>query len=114
MYEHHRERLASRSTFALRVLWHMLVASATLVLSLLIGIVGYRATEGMSRVDATLNASMILGGMGPVNQIVTVAGKIFASVYSLFSGVVFLVAAGVIVAPMAHRLLHRLHLDTQD
>jgi hypothetical protein len=65
----------------------------------------------MSWIDALLNASMILGGMGPVNQLQTDGGKVFASFYALFSGVIFLVMAGVVVAPMAHRVLHRLHLE---
>jgi hypothetical protein len=65
----------------------------------------------MPWVDALLNAAMILGGMGPVDTLHTAAGKVFASFYALFSGMIFLVAAGVLVAPVAHRFLHRLHLD---
>jgi hypothetical protein len=65
----------------------------------------------LSWIDAILNASMILGGMGPVSELHTAAGKLFASFYALFSGSVFLVVAGIVIAPVAHRFLHRLHLD---
>ncbi len=76
-----------------------------------IGILGYALTEGMPFLDALLNASMILGGMGPVDTLQTAAGKWFASFYALFAGMVFLVIAGVLVAPVAHRVLHWMHLD---
>jgi hypothetical protein len=65
-------------------------------------------------VEALLNASMILGGMGPVNELHTLGGKLFASAYSLFSGMAFLATAGLLVAPVAHRLLHRLHLEAAE
>jgi hypothetical protein len=67
----------------------------------------------MGWVDAFLNAAMILGGMGPVAELRTTGGKLFAGGYSLFSGVVFLVVVGVMFAPLAHRLLHRLHMDSE-
>jgi hypothetical protein len=82
-------------------------------LSLGIGIVGYHATEGLGWLDSLLNASMILGGMGPVDVLHTDGGKWFASLYSLFSGMIFLVAAGVLFAPVAHRFLHWVHLDEE-
>jgi len=91
------------------------VLSALVVIfgSLLIGIAGYHFTEGLTLLDSLLNASMILGGMGPVNELHTSEGKVFASFYSLFSGIVFLVTAGVLVAPVTHRFLHRLHLEAK-
>jgi hypothetical protein len=110
MYEHHKQPLLPKGKFALRILRHLLFALALMFLSLLIGIIGYRVTEHMSWTDALLNASMILGGMGPVNTLATQAGKLFASFYALFAGMVFLVIAGIIVAPVAHRVLHRFHL----
>jgi len=110
-YEHRSQPLLPRRQFVRRLFVHALVALGILLFSLAIGVAGYRATEGMSWIDALLNASMILGGMGPVNQLQTDSGKVFASFYALFSGVVFLVMAGVVVAPMAHRVLHRLHLE---
>jgi hypothetical protein len=110
-YEHRTEPMLPRRGFLGRLLAHMLVALALMLVSLSIGVLGYRVTEGMSWLDALVNASMILGGMGPVNQLQTDAGKFFASFYALFSGIVFLVMAGILVAPVAHRLLHRLHLE---
>jgi hypothetical protein len=110
MYERHKQPLLSSGKFALRLLRHTLVAFALLGVSLGIGILGYRGTEHMSWLDALLNASMILGGMGPVNALTTRAGKLFASFYALFSGIVFLVIAGILIAPVAHRILHRFHL----
>jgi hypothetical protein len=75
---------------------------------------GYRLLEGFSWIDSTLNAAMILGGMGPVNELHTTAGKIFASCYALFSGIVFLVSVGVLLAPVIHRLLHQFHLQSGE
>jgi hypothetical protein len=89
-------------------------AAALIVGSLLIGIVGYHFFENQSFVDALLNASMILGGEGPVTPMQTTAGKVFASVYALFSGVVFLVAVGVFLAPLVHRIFHKFHLDAEE
>jgi hypothetical protein len=94
-----------------RILNHALVGFALLAVSLGIGVFGYRFIEGLSWVDALLNASMILGGMGPVNKLHSDAGKLFASFYALFSGGVFLVVVSIVMAPVAHRLLHRLHLE---
>jgi hypothetical protein len=85
-----------------------------ILFSLGIGVLGYHLTEGLPWLDALLNASMILGGMGPVDPIRTDAGKWFASFYALFSGMVLLVAAGVLIAPVFHRFLHRFHLEIKD
>lgn len=111
LYEHGSQPLLPRHLFLRRMLNHGAAAAALLATSLAIGVFGYRLTEGMPWLDALLNASMILGGMGPVDALHTVAGKVFASAYSLFSGIAFLAIAGILVAPIAHRLLHRLHLD---
>ncbi len=78
---------------------------------MLLGIIGYHSLEGLSWVDSTLNAAMILGGMGPVNELHTTGGKLFAAGYALSSGVVFLAAAGVLFAPVLHRLMHKFHLE---
>ena len=110
-YEHRTEPVLPRPKFLKRVLNHSLLALALMVVSLGLGLLGYRLTEGMSWIDAMVNASMILGGMGPVNELHTNGGKFFASFYALFSGVVFLVMAGIVVAPLVHRLLHRLHME---
>lgn len=82
--------------------------------TLCLGMVGYRWLEGLSWVDAYLNAAMILGGMGPVTPIHSTAGKLFAGTYALFAGLVFLVAVGVVLAPVIHRAMHRFHLDSDD
>ncbi len=110
MYEHKTHPLLPRKLFILRLLKHFLLASSLFIISLGIGILGYHFLANLSLIDALLNASMILSGMGPVDELSTFAGKIFASFYALFSGIVFLVSAGIIIAPIAHRFMHRLHL----
>lgn len=109
-YEHRSEPLLTPRRFVRRFLGHAIIAGAVIAASLGIGIVGYHVTEGFSWIDSFLNASMILTGMGPASALHSTAGKIFASCYALFSGIVFLVSAGILVAPFAHRVLHRLHL----
>jgi len=113
MYEHRKQPLASKATFYQRVLKNILFASLILCICLLIGIVGYHYWGEATWIDALHNASMILSGMGPVIEIKTNAGKIFSSVYALFSGVVFITNVGIILSPALHRLYHRLHLEEQ-
>jgi hypothetical protein len=114
LYEHHTEPLLPRPAFLRRMANHGLVAAGVTLAALAIGVAGYRGFEGLSWPDAVLNASMILGGMGPVSPLHTTAGKLFASAYALFSGVVFLAIAGLLFVPLLHRLLHRFHLETED
>ena len=114
IYEKHNEPILSRAKFLSRMALHGTFALGILILSLLIGIVGYHFTENLSWIDALLNACMLLGGMGPVNPIQTIAGKLFASFYALFSGMVFLVAVGVLFTPLFHRFLHRFHLGLEE
>jgi len=90
------------------------VSSALIAISLGIGVLGYRLTAGLDWVDALLNASMILTGMGPVSQLSSNGAKLFASAYALFSGVIFIASAGVAVGPVAHRFLHRFHVELDD
>jgi hypothetical protein len=111
MYEHHTQPITPMGLFLIRVSQHILVAFAIIFGSLGIGILGYHFLEGLSWIDALVNASMLLGGMGPVNELHTTAGKLFASAYALYSGIVFLVAVGVIFIPIYHRFLHRFHLE---
>ena len=111
MYEHKKQPLASTKTFYKRIGRSLLLAIVVLFVSLLIGIVGYHATTDMSWLDALLNASMILSGMGPVDTINSEAGKWFASFYALFSGVIFITNIGLILAPAIHRIMHRLHVE---
>ena len=110
MYEHHKQPLAKRSVFAKRLAVNGIVGLILLAFSLGMGMVGYHFLEGLSWIDSLLNASMILGGMGPVTPLQTVAGKIFASFYALYSGVVLLAAVGILAAPIFHRFLHHFHL----
>jgi uncharacterized membrane protein YjjB (DUF3815 family) len=111
MYEHRHKPLLSRIEFLFRVLHHGLLAIGVVFIALIIGILGYHWLEGMPWIDAILNASMILGGMGPVTALNTVGGKLFASAYAIFSGVIFIGVMGIVLAPFAHRLLHRFHLE---
>jgi hypothetical protein len=113
IYEHHDQPLLPRKAYYKRQANHLLIVLAIIGGSLLIGVTGYHFIEGLPWVDSLLNSSMILGGMGPVDVLHTVAGKIFASLYALYSGIVFLVVAGVLFAPAFHRILHRFHLDAE-
>lgn len=110
MYEHHKQPLASRKVFARRLALNGLVGSLLLAFSLLTGVLGYHFLEHLSWIDALLNASMILGGMGPVNEMKTAAGKVFASIYAIYAGVILLASVGILIAPIFHRFLHRFHL----
>jgi hypothetical protein len=114
MYEHNHEPLLTFEMFLIRILNHGLVAFGLVVGSLGIGILGYHNFENLSWIDSLVNASMILGGMGPVNPLQTTAGKLFASFYALYSGMVFLIIAGVMLAPVFHRFLHHFHLDPEE
>ena len=113
MFEHRDDPLLPRPHFLRRQLLHAGASSLLIGSALGLGIVGYHLREGLPWLDSLLNASMILGGMGPVDPVRSAAGKLFASFYALFSGIVFLVAAGVIFAPAFHRFLHRFHLDME-
>lgn len=114
MFEHRRQPLISRATFALRVIRYVAVGLGIVLISLAIGIVGYHVFEGLPWIDATVNAAIILGGMGPVNSLSTNAGKLFAAAYALFSGLVFLVAIAIIFAPVVHRFFHWFHLEADS
>jgi hypothetical protein len=114
MYEHQTERLLSRVAFLRRLSRHAAVAFALVAGSLSIGVLGYHFFEHLPWIDALLNASMILGGMGPVDPVKTTAGKLFASLYALYSGLVVLVTAGIVFAPIFHRFLHRFHLQEDE
>jgi hypothetical protein len=111
MYEHRTEHLLPFRLFLLRLSNHAICAFLVVGGSLMIGIAGYHFLEHLAWIDALLNASMILGGMGPVDPVKTVPGKLFASGYALYSGLIVLVAAGIIFAPIFHRFLHRFHIE---
>ncbi|MHB1233216.1 MAG: hypothetical protein ACYCZQ_11655 [Burkholderiales bacterium] len=111
MYEKRHEPLIPPRAFLRRVLRSALLSAVIVVLALGLGVAGYHFTEHLSWLDSLLNASMILGGMGPVDTLRTVAGKLFASFYALFSGLVFIGAASVLLAPLVHRLMHHFHIE---
>lgn len=110
-FEHRTQRVASLPVFAVRMGRYTLFAVAMVVFSLGIGMVGYRYTAQISWLDSFYMASMILTGMGPVVPITTTGAKVFSSLYSLYSGVMFLGATAVFLSPVVHRLLHILHVD---
>ena len=105
--------ILSPQAFRLRLVRYALLGLGMVMASLAVGVIGYHVTEDMPWVDALLNASMILGGMGPVDTLHTEAGKLFASFYALFAGAFFLLALGVFMTPIAHRLYHQFHVDPE-
>jgi hypothetical protein len=114
MFEHHKLPLLTPREFIKRQLTYLLVAFAIIGGSLALGMVGYHFLENLTWIDALVNASMILGGMGPVNALHTNGGKLFASFYALYSGIIFLISVGIILAPLYHRFLHRFHLEAEE
>lgn len=112
MFEHRTKPLLPRRLFLFRLARNFWFGVLILGFSLGIGMTGYHVCEKMSWLDAFANASMILSGMGPLTPIETSAGKIFAGCYALFSGVAFLTSVGVLFAPVAHRFLHKFHLES--
>ena len=109
MYEPKTHPPIPRERFVRRVLLHAAAALAVLALSLVFGMTGYECFEGLPWRDAFLNSAMLMGGMGPVDAPRTDGGKLFAGLYALYAGLVFLAAAGLVFAPMMHRLMHRFH-----
>jgi hypothetical protein len=113
-FEHRRQRLLSRRRFTSRMLkaiglWCMLA-----VVGLAIGMAGYAGFEGMSLTDSYVNAAMILSGMGPMGELKTAAGKIFAGSYAIFSGLLLIIATGFVLAPIFNRVLHHFHVERQE
>jgi hypothetical protein len=108
-YEHRSSRPISRAAFARRMLRHGALALFMTLASIVIGMAGYMYFENLAWRDAFLNTAMLLGGMGPVDPPKTDGGKMFAGLYALYAGLVFLLVAGVVVAPVLHRILHHFH-----
>ena len=113
MYERHHEPLISREEYLRRIARSGGLAFAAILAALFLGVSGYHWIEGIPWVDSILNAAMILGGMGPVAELHTTAGKLFAAAYALFSGLMFIVVAGLLFAPVIHRFLHKFHLEAR-
>jgi hypothetical protein len=112
-YEHVSQPVARLPLYFRRQLRSLVIGLVLVLVSLLLGMLGYHRLVGLSWIDSFLNAAMILGGMGPMAAPVTDAGKIFAGVYALYSGIAVIAIAGVIAAPLVHRFLHRLHADAE-
>ncbi len=113
-YESRKHPLAPPGRYLQRLGRSLLTALLIIAVSLLVGMAGYALLEGMSWLDAFLNASMILSGMGPADTLKTSAGKLFAGCYAIYSGLMVIFITGIVLAPVAHRVLHRFHIDEQD
>ena len=111
MFEPETETILSPHLFAKRMLRFCAAAGLMISLALLVGVTGYHHFAGFGWVDAFLNSSMILSGMGPVGELRTTAAKLFASFYALFSGIVFIAVMGTLFAPVLHRIMHTFHVD---
>jgi hypothetical protein len=111
-FERRGQPVASRRKFLVRMLIAIGLWMVLTMTGLAIGIAGYAAFEGMSLVDAYVNAAMILSGMGPLGELKTTAGKVFAGSYAILSGLIIVIATGFVLAPIFHRILHRFHVET--
>ena len=111
MFEKRSHPIASREVFSRRLLRSGLLALATIAIALAIGMAGYMGFESMGVIDAFANAAMILSGMGELTALTTDAGKIFAGIYAIFCGLLIFGVAGLILAPVFHRILHSFHVD---
>ncbi len=112
MWEHRNEKLLPPRLFLRRLAKYALISLGLVLGSLLIGMIGYHVIEGYPWVDSFLNASMLMGGMGPVDALHTDAGKVFAGSYAMYCGLIELVAVGIFAAPIFHRFLHHFHLES--
>jgi hypothetical protein len=113
MFEHHRKPLLPKSEYYKRLFKNIFAAFLMAGNALGLGVLGYHYFAQLSWIDAFLNASMILTGMGPMNPIVSLSGKLFAAFYALFSGIIFLSSILVVMAPIVHRFLHKFHLEDE-
>ena len=111
MYEHRSAPVLPRQHFIRRMVQHFLLVLLVIGGSLVFGVIGYHVFAGFAWIDSLLNAAMLLGGMGPVGDIPTTSGKLFASAYSLYAGLVLITASGIMLAPVMHRVLHKLHVE---
>ena len=114
MYEHKYEPLLPFREFLNRLAQSAGFGMGIIAVSLLVGMGGYHLFEHLGWIDAFLNASMLLGGMGPVDAPKTTGGKLFAGLYALYCGLAVLAIAGIVLAPVVHRFLHRFHHESQE
>ena len=113
MFEHRHEKLLPRHLFIRRLAKYALFSLGLVIVSLIIGMIGYHTLEGYSLVDSFLNAAMLMGGMGPVGILRSEGGKIFAGIFALYCGIIELVAIGIFAAPIFHRFLHHFHFESE-
>jgi len=111
MFERRSEPVIPREHFILRLLAGTQIVLLIVGISLILGTLGYRMTEGMPWMDAFFNASMIMSGMGPAAELTTWEGKLFASVYAIYSGLFLIAATGILLTPVFHRTLHKFHAE---
>lgn len=111
MFERKHEKLATRRVFAGRMLKALGLSLSLVLPALTIGILGYHWFDELGWIDSLLEASMILGGMGPVNPLHNDTAKVFAAVYALFSGLILIGVMGILIAPLAHRVMHKFHIE---
>jgi hypothetical protein len=111
MYESKHQTPITEAIFVRRLFRQLAWVMVLLAVSLLFGMIGYVLCEGLSWIDAFINAAMLLGGMGPINAPQSLAGKLFAGLFALYAGLVFIVAAALLFTPVLHRLLHHFHWD---
>lgn len=111
MFEKRHENILPRSKFLIRLVKFAFLSIGLIVVSLIIGIVGYHQFEGLPWIDAFLNSAMLMGGMGQIDVIHTDAGKVFAGIYAMYCGIIVLVSVALLLAPIFHRLLHHFHLE---
>jgi hypothetical protein len=113
-FERRHEKLAPLPVFFKRVVGALGIGVGLAALALAFGILGYHFIAGYEWIDSLLEASMILGGMGPIKELPNDAAKVFASLYALFSGLVFIAVMGVVLSPLVHRILHKFHVDDDE
>ena len=114
MFERKHQKVAPVPVFIKRLVICIGIAILLILFALIIGIAGYHWIAGFNWIDSLLNASMILSSMGPVNLLTNTGAKVFASLYALFSGIVFIAVMGIVFSPIVHRMLHKFHIDDED
>jgi len=113
-FEHRGKKVATRAEFAARLANNILIACLLIAISLAGGMAGYHMTAGLSWLDAFVNASMLLGGMGPVDTLHSGGAKLFAGLYALYCGLLVMITTGVVLAPIFHRVLHAMHAECEQ
>jgi hypothetical protein len=113
VFEHHTEPIASRGVFLRRLATSSSIGLLAIIVSLAAGMIGYHYLEHLSWVDSFLNAAMLLGGEGPLDHERNTAGKLFEGLYAIYCGIAVISVAGVVLAPVIHRFMHKLHLPNK-